>query len=211
MRTRKSFYHNHEWRCRPGDASVALISIDQLIQGDRIYLLGRRSRVQKKGSADEQLVYYRARAHELGLVVVGAEAETRSGYDPWQLVPLMEKARKANATLLAATPNRFVRSRHFKSNDGRNHNRQATEGQWEEVAWLKDGLRMATFIHPRATPKEERAEHQRRSKAMKRPYADRTQLKPVAIDLKLAGWSNYQIGEYIDKNESTIRRWLSSK
>lgn len=209
-RIRKSARPQLERVRAAGDASIMLNSVYDLPFGTRVFIWCRRSKVQKDGDAGEQEIYYRAKAHELGLVVVGVEVVTQSGYDPWRLAKVFGRARLAGAVVVAATPNRFLRSEHFVSNDGRNHDRQATASQWDDLAFIANGVKAATFINPKASPAEERAEHQRRSKAMKRPNARRTMLQPIAIELYKSGWFKRKVSRYLGVHESTIRVWLSA-
>ena len=191
-----------------GNATAILNDVRKLQRGTRIIIWCRRSRCQKTGSAEEQAIYYRAIAHDLGLFVVAVIIIEQSGYDPWSLCHAIGRAERENATLVAATPNRFARSKHFMSNDSSRWKCQAHGEQWAELAWLAGEVHLATFCNPNATPEEEAAEHMRRSHAVKQPHHKRTLLQPIAIDLYKQRWSKRSIARYLGEGETTIRRWL---
>jgi hypothetical protein len=151
---------SHAARLTPGVASEFIDHADDLPAGTLVVLCVRKSRGDRKETLERQEQNLAAEADARGLVRVGVVRHIGPGWDPAWLAEATAEARQLGAALLAESPCRLIRSKRYHSV---NHpNEQADIGDLKNLRKVTQGDRLATIVHPDATPGEERSYQTRR-------------------------------------------------
>ncbi len=131
---------------QPGNKVLLLLRVSGREQG-------RRNNIISQSRKLDQAV------REAGGIVVGEYAHVGPGHGTGWLICLadaLDMARKKGASIiLAATTDRILRSKHFISNKKGLCDAQPDDSELKELDFItKSGVRLMTFLHPDASPKE---------------------------------------------------------
>lgn len=181
-----------------------------------------REQKRKHNPADQE-AYLRHKATKRGFAVVGVVLHTGSGWvigNP-DFLRAVRMARRRGAILLAETTDRFVRHKDYHSDT--NFNAQASESQLAELSRLADGVVLATYLHPDASPARVRRFQSKRGQWAKdnkggRPLKKRpgylkdrkTRLLPRVVKLYEQGHTLREIARRVSVPHTTIRNWLKA-
>lgn len=142
----KASNYIESFNVRPGDKVILLLRVSGREQGRRNNLVGQHKKLEEA-------------VQEAGGIVAGEYAKVGSGHGSGWLICLAEAldmAREKGAgIILAATTDRILRSRHFVSNKKGSCDTQPDDSELKELEFIaKRGVRLMTFLHPDASPKE---------------------------------------------------------
>lgn len=197
-------------RFKRGTASNYILSLSEMVQGDRVVICCRVSgRVQKwKRSLDKQERNLRQIVKKRGGIVVGVVSYQGSGIDPSWLLEAARLARKHRAILLAESTDRFIRHPSFNTDYW--PTAQAREADlWNLESW-SPGVLLMTVLDPDAKPSLVRNYQQDRGKRMTKTPGYKKQetieATPEIIRLKKAGLTQHEIARRVGMNQPRVRR-----
>jgi DNA invertase Pin-like site-specific DNA recombinase len=213
-------------RLEPGTASNYIRHLPALLKAGLVSCVVLYCRVSgwaqfRRGNAEDQEAYLRQLLEPLGIEVVEVFKEVGPGWDLCrsQISEAIASARKHGAVVLAESPDRFLRSEHFHSKE--NQDALPTEAQFEELGRLADGVVLATYLPPDATPAEVRSYQRKRGQQIKnrkggRPPKEQPGYKtrrreewlPTVLRLHAKGMSQRGIHRRTKVARTTIQRWL---
>lgn len=161
-----------------GQASDYIKHFDDIPSGTPCIICCRVSGGEKKRkqSLRDSEAHLRDVVRLHGSATIEAVSLIGSGEDPYWLMRPAAAALERGAILLAETPNRFIRHPGYHSI--RWFNAQARECDLEELAWVTQGVTLATLVPPDASASEERSYATKRGKLMNlyANYEDQTTL-----------------------------------
>jgi hypothetical protein len=197
---------------------------DELQPGDKVILLPRVTTESQWERLTEQDFDLRACVRERGAKVIRIFEHIGSATGAgWEgvLARAAKLARKEGAKLFAVGPSRFARTSHFDSKW--NRDAQAREADWEDFAWITDGVIAMTLLHPDVTAMQELAAYResvrrhrpdsvggRPTKQRRGCYRRRATADDLAevIRLKKLGLSGREVARRMNRSPQTVAGWI---
>jgi hypothetical protein len=208
-------------RTQAGKASK-YIDPFQICPGDRFILCCRVSgREQKRNkNCEDQATNLRQIVSENGGSIVDVVSHVGTGWDSCWLIYAANLAKLHDATLLAESTDRFVRSPLYHS--AKMKDEQARRSDLEGLRFDTAGVRLMTHLHPDSEPRHVRSYQRKRGQQQKgnkggrrkkkrgkyfKSYKSNFALLKVKW-MKIAGFSIREMAKHLERSSSTIQSWL---
>lgn len=192
-------------------------SFDSLRPGDPVVIFPRVSTSQQSYRA--QLLWLLRQVYKRNAVVVGIHLSSRSGKTvSRELQSAIDQARHWPATLLAFSVDRLVRHPDFNPRDSSTWQLQARDVDLAQFWELAKGVRVMTWLDPRATPKRGLSYHTKRGLWLNTFDAAgtcapgwtnrrRRLLKPMVQGLRADGFTWRQISNWLNVPIDVLKDW----
>jgi transcriptional regulator with XRE-family HTH domain len=199
----------------PGNVSKYIRhAATEIRPGDKVVLACRESGRAQRKNMRRQIAGLRHAARALGATVVDlAPPHVGSGAEPYWLVSAARIARAHGAKILAESTDRLIRHPGYHSEEWFEARARACD--LEELAFITEGVVLATLVAPDADAAEVRAYQSKRgSRATARPATRpgqlrrrRQELLPRVLEMLSDGQSIRQIARVLNLPRRTARRW----
>jgi hypothetical protein len=181
-----------------------------LLPGSKVVLCYRVScsEQDRQNTQAGQIAWLRYKALPLNLDIVDVRGDVVSGYKPEWLEPVARLARRHNATMIFESTDRAIRHPDYTKTE---QTVQLGPSDFENLRRITDGVPIATWLHPDATPEMIRSHQTHRGawwQEVQKPSVRRRLFLPSVLALHSSGLSNSRIRTATGIHMTTLCRWI---